>query len=276
MTKFNLQEIGQHSFDLSKFLLQITVAGLDPFISKNIAHWLHLASGLKNVEFNINGLDHTNRMVEDLYKPIYEERSKKITRVVGAITRFNNIWAGLETLIAHFFSTKGSKVEGRIDIFCNYLKTNYEPQKNLILYNQNIRELKRLLKQSSLFKINQFRSHLNRRTGAIGKSGVGLNMVQNIKSYFAYGSCHVPVAAPGFEEMPVDSTIVDICSRIVLLSIQMFLLTSFYASQEKIDCWWYEPAYRRKIYIHAFLRIVHLRLIKGGSPYGKKSIWQTG
>jgi hypothetical protein len=262
MNKYKLQDIYQHSFDLSKLILQKEISVIDPFIVKNIAHWLHLASGIHEVEFNITKLDHSDGAIEDLYKPLYEEEAKLISQVISATARFNHIWAALELLIDNYFTKRDITKYGRINIFCEYLKTKYEPQKNLILYNKHIRDLKKYIKQTSVFKENIFKALLHKKSKNVGKSGIGINIVQNIRLFFAYGSYQVPIATVGFGEKPLDAKIIDTSSRIVLLSMQMFFLTFFYDSAEKIDCWWYEKEHRRKVNIHAYLRIMHLRLSK--------------
>jgi hypothetical protein len=260
MATFKLIDINQHCFDLSKFFFQQSISGIDILTSKNISYWLHLASGVERVMFSVESLDHTNGIVEDLYRPLYEEESKHISQVINATTRFNHVWAGLELLMDSISKTEGSRDDNRLAAFCRRLKEYYEPQKNLILHNYQIRDLKKYFRKISLFEKKQLTGKIFKVEEKIGRSAKGIYLVNKIKPYFAYGSFQVPVATRGFGEKPIDPRVVTISSRIVLLSIQMFLLTLFNSCNEKIDCYWYKPEHRRKLSIQTFLRIVHLKL----------------
>ena len=263
MGKFKLTDIRQHCFDLSRFFFQQHISELDIFCSKNISFWLHLASGVGNVSFNVENLNHSNEEVEALYRPLYEEERMTISGVLTSTTRFNHIWVGSELLMDSMLPKTHSGEKNKINKFCGQLKNLYEPERNLILYNTQLKNLRKNLRQTSLFRNKRLPNPAWRNDHAIGKSACGLSLVNKIRPYFAFGAFQVPIATKGFGEKPLNPIIIELSSRIVLLTLQMFLLIYYKNSLEKIDCWWFKREHRRKMYVQTFLRVVHLNL----SPY---------
>jgi len=253
MSTYQLKNLKQQCFDLAYFFFNLNQNKTDKFSSQNYSYWLHLASSIDNIQLDLGNIGFGPEGLIDLSQPLYYEASHRNAEIVKSLVIFNLNWHTFENLKADQFSNDDTDSLVKLSRF---LDDTYHPYKNLVHYNEVVSELKRLVRKSHILDHKKVLRHITLEN----RSSVGITIVHRIKNYFAHGAYQFPLGSDPTGQVSIDPEIIDLSSRVVLLTIQMIMLPYFEEHAElSIKCWWYTDEPKRKMPIHAFLRTVHLK-----------------
>ncbi len=252
MSNYQLKNLKQHSFDLAYYFFNINQIKTDKFTSQNYSYWLHLASSIESIQLDAGKVGFGPEGLIDLAQPLYRDAGNKNSRIVKSLVIFNLIWHIFESLNKDQFSPGDTET---LDALSEFLDSTYHPFKNLIFYNDIVSELKRLVRQSPILDHRPILHHITLEN----RSSVGISIVNRIKNYFAHCAYQFPLGSDPTGQVSIDPEIIDLSSRVTLLTMQMLLIPYFEKNSHlMINCWWYTDEPKRKIPVHAFLRTVHL------------------
>jgi len=203
------------------------------FHSKNspgyteINNWLWIALSLKNVVFS-------EVPDEDTYffntSEIEHEEKKQMLHhnLINELTKLLYLSNGFEAFLNTLILPECPKHTGRINAVNYLIKEKELP--SLPFYKETLGNLKECLERSSLKKfINYFKedpcSNIN---------GVGLKIVYIIKNRLAQFDYRTPEPGDWSHDLPLESEIAKLLSRILLMSIQMTLLANNKGKYDKL------------------------------------------
>jgi len=230
-----IRSIHLHSYLLSNFIayeLRLNSATLhmgDIIVTSNMAtDWLQIAASVEKVEINMCKHDDSLAYCGTAFN-LQDERSKVVASLATALTSFNFIWSAFEILCKCLPIpplSKGLKA-GRpsfVDQAQYYIlqefssKTNH----NVLFYEETLKAL--------ITKVEKLTDHNLEKTFETNpytsKSGVGIQIVRAIRNLFAHGAVNPPLPEDHSVDVFIDSQVIELSSRIVLLTIQMLLLSS--------------------------------------------------
>lgn len=263
----NLQE---HCFLLSCLVSELDTK-LRPERSKSghfsswlsASDWLLIAAGVEKVEINTSRFDESVMYCGGAWE--YEaKRSELLTQMGTRLTSFNFIWGGFETVIKlinpPYVPRNIKKRRTVIDDAVFYLKNKYEPTPPISQYDETVAQLRLLLRVHPNYHglEKEFRIH-----SFIGISGLGAHIVRIIRNDFAHGSATLPKPNEWSSKNLIDSElshleVIEVSSRILLLTIQMLLLAHLKGRQLTVSCLRDEYGRGCEENVHIALRILHL------------------
>ena len=255
MSNYQLKSLRHHCFDLAYLFFSLKQFSVEKYARQNYAYWLHLAAGVENIEMDHERFYHDQSSSLDLTATFYDRARPLNTQIFRSLVVFDLVWHVFRKILDDHFDKKNGSI---LDVACDYLDSVYNPFKNVVKYNDLVKELKGLIKVSGILdagSILKSRDHENR-------SSVGILLVDRINDYFAHIAYQFPVGSDPSGDHAINPEIIDRSSRIVLLTIQMLLLPWFEKQNNiAIKPFWNGNDAGRKIPVHAFLRTVHLKLV---------------
>jgi hypothetical protein len=212
-----LKSINQHCYDLAEALVTAT-----PSEMCQVSEWLKIAAGIKSVDLDwirfddqfgwCSGADQYELARQDILK-----------RHVTSMAVFLFVWGALESAIEVISPPPhpDKSRQGKINSACHYISTYFNGRLTIAPYPDILGQLTQLLSQSASFQRIAAQVWLPKR---IGGEAFGLYIVYKLRNEFAHGDTMFPV--PDHEHRPIseDPRIVELATRIVLLSIQMLVL----------------------------------------------------
>jgi hypothetical protein len=263
MDSINLKDLPLHCSDLSK--LMFNIAKYPWGFLYHPAEWLNVASGINKVECFTIQFDDCMGMCSNAAE-YDDKRDELLSLIITELTRFTFIWNALEVLLGEFVQSKvisknSIKKIGKINAGCKFIKDRNIDITSIPYYCEVLRCLKCLLERSNNFA-DVFKGFSYNKEW-ISQSGQGLYTVYRIRNKFAHGSHSFPEPEDWSEKKPLDKNIIMSSSRILLLSMQMFLLAYYKNETTTIDCWWdhsipNNEIGNREVEIKEYLREIHL------------------
>ncbi|BCB04787.1 hypothetical protein [Bacillus sp. KH172YL63] len=213
----NLLPIDEHAWKLDCILRTLDINDNDESW-EHICSWLQMASNVEQVDLITEKFDASLAFCSSA-RHFENERSALLSKIATEITIFNFIWGAFESLI--------NKLEPLID-GCNIGKygkvktARYIINKNQIsLFPGYKGALDKLLQLYSSLKILPKHSHVKHNEK-------GIFLVYKIRNEFAHGAYSIPHHPDDFDLHNFDDTdLIRECSRIVLLTMQMILVSYF-------------------------------------------------
>jgi hypothetical protein len=195
----------------------------------HVADWLLMASGVLKVDIDTVRFD--NSAMWDSGVMEYEnDRSDVLSNIAMELATFSFIWGGLETIIDIIVPKIDIDKYGKINAACGYLKRNYEVGNVLTGYVDLIDELynklgksftyKKTLNELNIYNKYNYKSHVN-------IIGIGIFLVYRVRNLFAHGALEFPEPEEYTNRKTYDEDIINLSSRIVLMTIQMLLITFY-------------------------------------------------
>ena len=192
-----------------------------------INNWLWMASSLKNVVlsevpdedtyfFNTSEIEH-------------EEKKKNLHHnLINELTKLLYLSNGFEAFLNTLTLPECPKHTGRINAVNYLIKEKELP--SLPFYKETLGNLRECLERSSLKKfVNYFKedpcSNIN---------GVGLKIVYIIKNKLAHFDYRNPEPGDWSHDLPLESEVAKLLSRILLMSFQMILLANNKGKYDKL------------------------------------------
>lgn len=225
MKNVQLLPLEEHAWNLFRVISGIAEEYVPSF--DQVSDWLHLSCGVSNVDVITARFDQSVLWCSNV-AAFENERSKEFSTLTTAIVRFQFIWCAVESLIEVI--EKKSKLkkredQGKISWACAFLKTAQIKQPPMIRtsYTSILSSYERAILNDNYFlKLITDNNGFSRR---VGYFGMGLNSVYKIRNAFAHGSLQLlrHDRVPFFEG-DTDTELIDLSSRIVLLTIQMLIL----------------------------------------------------
>lgn len=234
-----LVSIAEHCDRLAMLLAQLDALPLRQEVFDEGISWLkisdqlHVASSILDVEVNTARFDDSVIWCETAWE-FESERSKLLSQMVTQFVIFTIVWGSFESVIKMIDLPQIPKTlkAGRsspIDQAIFFLKTHYEPRPLPRFYELIVADLKDIIKQ--LPEYNQLSSEF-RLQPHYGISGIGAHIVRRIRNMFAHGVISFPYREEeGLEEI----RLIEISTRITLLTIQMLLFAYFKDQHLKVE-----------------------------------------
>lgn len=263
MKNNQLIDIQEHCFRLSELL-----GRLHPVAFISAVDWLTIASGVESVKVNTTKHDYDIIYCGSAFD--YEEkRSELLSLLTTRLTIFNFVWGSFESvakvfslppLPKHLKRGRGSVVDRTIW----FLKQHYGSEFRLAFYDDNLYILRRFLESNEYYSeyCKEFKSH-----DFADLTGLGLHIIRKIRNDLAHGSAVMPRPDNWGEEakelLPSEHRHLDIintCTRIVLLTIQMLLLVRVRGTEMIVECLLDEEGDPIESTAHLALHRIHLDL----------------
>jgi len=233
------------------------------------ADWIHIAASIDKVTLNINKFDESVLYCGAASE--YEsKRNELLTHLVTKLSVFNFIWGGLETVIkiispTHLDIELAKKLKRKnevVDRAIFYLKQEYDPMSRIPMYDEIVSQLRLLLaKHPSYSELNKF----FQEDEITSISGLGFHIVRKIRNDFAHGSAELPIPDNWGEKGSTITTseqlnldIIEISSRILLLTIQMLLLAFYKSKNFSVDFLKDDDGLAFDENLDVVLRVLHL------------------
>ena len=248
MIKYKFKDLHNHCFDLSYFCIYNYHQQPEKIYLKTSAEWLRLASRIKKVQLEAHSKEQIRSGSDDIFQYMRNGNDRAGADHVFNLTIFSLIWSAYEFLVSDLLINPDIKGVG------NILHDSYEPHKNLIGFNGLVRDLKHQLRFSAVIRSQKS----IRSMKFASRSSRGIYLVAEIRNYFAHLKDQFPVGMDFHEKNSIEKKIVQISSRLILLTVQMLFLAVLPDNKEYTDYWWKSPATRERKMIHSFLRTVHL------------------
>ncbi|MBW3128071.1 hypothetical protein [Hymenobacter profundi] len=212
----SLANIGQHAKAISEYMIAIEIEGWH-----NLAQWFHIANGIK--ELNYDGIKYDSAF--SMCRPAYEyeiERQGLYHKLITEITLFSYLYSGLEGIISNLDLPKCPGQNGKINAASFYLKSNFSIWSNPIFKYSEIVKLCEVMFQYSFESNYTVDSELNR---CVGTQGIGLKLLYKVRNKIMHGDFFFPEPLEHSTKYPFQPEIINLCSRLILMTVQMLLLS---------------------------------------------------
>ena len=256
MKNNQLIDIQKHCFRLSELLSE-----LHTFAFLSAVDWLTIASGVESVKVRTTKHD---------YDIIYcgsaceyeEKRSELLSLLTTQLTIFNFVWGGFESVTKLFLPEKQRK--SVVDPTIHLLKKHYGSEPFLAFYGDQLIALYRYLEDDTYYNqyCTAFKLH-----NVDDLPGLGLHVVRKIRNELAHGSAVMPLPDDWGEKskklLPSEHRHLDLvntCTRVILLTIQMLLLVHVRGTGTVVQCLLDEEGDRIESTAHLALHQIHLDL----------------
>ena len=239
MKNSQLIDIQMHCFRLSGLL-----GKLDNFAFISAIDWLTIASGVESVSVKTAKHDQSVLYCSGAFE--YEEkRSNLLSYLTTKLTIFNFVWGSFESVAKVFrlprLPKRLKKGTGSVvDRTIWFLKQHYGSEPSLAFYNDYLCHLCEYIGYKGYY--NEYQKEFKFQNFA-DLPGLGLHIVRKIRNDLAHGSAVMPLPDDWGEKsvnlLPSEHRhldLVDTCIRIVLFTIQMFLLAHVREKKIIVDC----------------------------------------
>ncbi len=247
MKEIAFKPIEQHCFELAYIFFELRHKYKHSLLQHKASEWLNIAAGIEEVKFDSRKLyDRASGGNIDIDHQLYENSRLKNNELVFALLRFEMIWNGLASITDLLEPGERSHLS-RLN---EYMSKNYAEFKNLDGYNAAVRKLKRMIRAHKIkFRRSDQKMHRSVR---------GISLVAAVRELFVNCAYAFPFSHQAQLDEGTDPDLVRRSSRIVLITMQMFILTLFAGQEDRIASWWHADRKGRMVTIHALLRTVHL------------------
>ena len=239
MKNGRLIDVQTHCFRLGDLL-----GRLDNFSLMSAIDWLTIASGVESVNVRTAKHDESVLYCRGAYE-FEEKRSELLSHLTTKLTIFNFVWGSFESVVKAFgfplLPKHLKKGTGRVvDRTIWFLKQHYGSEPSLAFYNDCLCNLCECIEHNEYY--NGYRKEFKFQNFA-DLPGLGLHVVRKIRNDLVHGSAVMPLP-DGWGGTPtklLDSEhrhlyLVEACTRILLFTIQMFLLAQVRGEKIIVDC----------------------------------------
>jgi hypothetical protein len=256
--------ISDHSYLLSQVASHFdleTTRGELKYRSKELSEWLEIGASIETVRLNTGRYDPSFRMCSQA-REYAAERSEFLSEWVKRFSVFNFVWGGLEIATKIVVPDSWEASLSTSDRAASYLADEFGIRSPVYFYREVLGKLRSsvrvLWKTSSRFvsfddperrrpEYNRFKSIYEEfgRYGLAELSGLGVRIVKCLRNQLAHGDTSVPKLSDyrsGEEKLQEledeRRQTIDLCTRILLLSVQMMLLSGTEdGSDSRVKLW---------------------------------------
>lgn len=229
---------------------------------RDVSALLEVGSSIFSVEV-VTGINDPGIFYCDPVDDYHSKKSELLTRLVAPFTIFNFVWGSFETLVKIINPPKVPKKlyhsSSPVDEVIYYLQCNLMQYPSIPYYKEILADLREYINC-----LPQYRGLLNefKLKPHMSFNGLGIHVVRKVRNKFAHGIVTVPEPEEIGENDYLDPLLIDLCTRITLMAIQMILMAFFQKEQFTLDfnkdVWGYLPHVERKN-IHDLLWTIHLK-----------------
>jgi hypothetical protein len=231
-----LKPLQLHAYNLAKAMIS---SENQIFEYVNAHDWLLLSAGINRIEFDIAKYDDCSEYCETAEE--YQDGKVDLSaEFLKNLTVFQFILEALESLLTELKLTDVPQLpdnNARVDGLCCYIKHNEKEQYRKLGYERVLDEFKAVAKKHLDYP--QFRSDLELRKH-VSFYGQGLYIIYRVRNRFAHWGTRVSEVFSHDNSTNCELNLVALSSRILLLTIQMFILAYHADSGLYVDCWWTE------------------------------------
>lgn len=220
MNDFSLKSIDAHC----AAIVQLFIHGME---SDYDEEWLvgismlGIASGVDSVNYSRERFDITLGYCESA-DDFSEHQEILESKLVASLCRFNFIWSAVESIIDVAIPRRLiTNPPGKINNACYFLKHNATFNFGFSSYIVCLDKLKSLIFHESYYGEYIGGGHFGEH---VSLAGQGIYMAYKLRNRLAHGSLGLPITKQE-DETHVDNEIVELCSRLVLYSIQIMIMT---------------------------------------------------
>jgi hypothetical protein len=194
--------------------------------------FLGIAAGIQSVTVDISQFDSGFGYCSGADD--YSYRNDKLwSELVRELARFQFAWAALEAFIDELQPPKPPNCDGKINRACYFLRTKYEPRLAVPRYSDVLARFRQLAMASTAGAGLDVFFAIQDHTCP---SAVGLYSIYRLRNRFAHGSMERPNPPEKGEHAP-DISMVEMATRLVLLSIQMLVIAE-YPADTSVEVHW--------------------------------------
>ena len=256
MKNIQLIDIQTHCFRLRELLFE-----LHPLAFTSAIDWLTIASGVESVKVSTAKHDYSITYCRSRFD--YEEkRSNLLSLLTSRLTVFNFVWGSFGSVTKVFLPEEQGKFA--VEPTIHLLKQHYGSEPSLAYYGDYLSALYRYLENDEYY--NQYCIEFKLRN-VDDFPGLGLHVVRKIRNDLAHGSAVMPQPDSWGEKttklLPSEHRHLDLvntCTRIILLTIQMLLLVRVRGMEMIVECLLDEEGDQIESTAHLALHQIHLDL----------------
>ena len=231
MKNSQLIDIQVHCFRLSELLIELC-----PDAFESAIDWLTIASGVESVQVKTAKYDQSVVYCRGAFE--YEEkRSELLSHLTTKLTTFNFVWNSFESVTKVFPHKKDKSI---VNQTIRFLKRNYGSEPSLAFYNDHLCNLYKYIRYNEYY--NEYEKEFKFQN-FVDLPGLGLHIVRKIRNDLAHGSAVMPQPDDWGEKsaklLPSEHRhlyLIDTCTRILLFTIQMFLLAQARGKKVIVNC----------------------------------------
>lgn len=190
--------------------------------------WLNLCSGLETVNIVPNKYDEGLLYCGSAWD--YEVSKSNISSELSTkLVRFHFAWGSLESMITALIPMEKVERYGKVNALCGYLKLNnlsdllpyyyLDEYCHLISLMRNVKQYQKDLEALDMLTETKYSYEQH-----VDSAGIGIYTVYKIRNKFAHGALHFPEPEEYGGEQVFDVEIIDIATRIVLMTILTLLI----------------------------------------------------
>lgn len=199
------------------------------------ANWFWMASNIQAISYDGVRKDDAFMICRPAFE--YEDQKQDLhSNIVYDLTIFLYVYSGFEAILNASNHKKCPSSRGKINAAKWYIKTNFSNfQRSLPHYQESIALLRQLIDQ----KDSVFQDLIKYLTldNCTDINGVGIKIVYKIRNLLTHGSFLFPQPVGHSYMLPVQSEIISLSTRIVLLTKQMVLIANCQNEFNKIELW---------------------------------------
>lgn len=183
------------------------------------ANWFSMAWAIKTTEY-----ERAKYVYElDPYQVAneYMQATQKLrTKLMDNIARFLYMYMGFESLLNNLTLDPCPNNDGKINAATYYIKVNSSLVPSLTHYEDYINLLKELIINSSLHDLESLFS----TNSCTCEKGMGLKVLYRLRNKLSHGNFEFPMDEDISAFMPLEPEITKLCSRLLLISIQIIMI----------------------------------------------------
>ena len=254
MKTSQLIDIQEHCFKLGELL-----SALHQFEYLVAIDWLDIAAGVESVKVTTAKHD-SSLMFCGEAADYQDKRSELLSNLATRLTIFNFVWGSFESVAKVLMNQqKGSIVNKSI----RFLKQNYSPRSPIAFYEDSLHTLRELIEDNGSYEVDCQDFELN---DLADLNGLGLHVVRKIRNDLAHGSAQLPMPDDWGSEktdlLPSEHRhldLIDTCTRIILLTVQMLLLGHVRGKGIIVECLLDEDGIEQESTAEHALHVIHLQ-----------------
>lgn len=231
----NYSPLNHHIADLSKTFIRMN----DWIGYDDVSDWLRIAAGIKSVDFDDTDYNDLLGYCGDADN--YDSaREHLLQKHVTNLSVFTYVWGALECFIEHIYPDKSPerKEFGKVGAACFYITNFFSPELTPIGYDTELSKLKNIVDNHSEF--SEIAKRFLNLPNHINHQSTGLHAIYKLRNLFVHGKLTFPFPDSNTDDLKsnFDLHIIEISTRIVLLSLQMLLSAKERENNYKITADW--------------------------------------
>jgi hypothetical protein len=242
---WNISSLNKHAWKIACILESIFMNDLDEKW-EHIRSWLHMGSAVIDVKLDTARYD-SSIVFCSTAADYANESSVYLSNLSRELTTFSFIWGAFEAIVEILIPTATWEKYGKVNSACYFLKQKYR--------EQPLDGYKFLLK-----KLISIYGHVDCKKSFLNLVGQGIYIVYRIRNKFAHGSLSFGYHSEEYKSPEyTDVNLINLSSRIVLLTIQMMLIANFNGKSIKLSHLYMFDELRnlQEIEITSLLKVIH-------------------